>query len=219
MTTTDTRHIWIARHAERQDFLDKEWHTRVTPAGDPYDSPLSPNGLIQAQNLADRLASESIDHIFASPFYRTLQTADAIADRLGLPIKIERGIGESLMPNWFAKDPRVWSAADRKKQFPRIDVSHISVVDPIYPEDWEITRTRAARTLALLVEKYPGNFVCIGHGATVSSMTWDLVPNYPQMGPGLCTLNRLDLTSEGWKVGSHGDRSFLTYHEPAFRLQ
>lgn len=219
MTTTATRHIWIARHAERMDFLDKEWHAKLSPTGDRFDSPLSPNGLIQAQNLADRLAEESIDHIFASPFYRTLQTADAIAQRLNLPIKIERGIGESLMPNWFPADPRKWTTADRKRQFPRVDESHESVVDPAYPEDWDITRLRAAKTLALLVEKYPGNFVCIGHGATVSSMTWDLLPDYPKMGPGLCTLNRIDLTADGWKVGCHGERDFLTYHEPEFRLQ
>lgn len=123
------------------------------------------------------------------------------------------------MANWYPADPRVWTTADRKRQFPRVDESHESVVNPTYPEDWEATRLRAARTLAMLVEKYKGNFVCIGHGATVSSMTWDLLPDNPKMGPGLCTLNRLDLTNEGWQVGSVGERDFLTYHEPEFRLQ
>lgn len=56
MSAVVTRHIWIARHAERLDFIDKAWHDKSMPKGDPYDSPLSPNGLCQAQDLADRLA-------------------------------------------------------------------------------------------------------------------------------------------------------------------
>lgn len=219
MNNTPTRHIWIARHAERLDFIDKAWHESTTPPGDPYDSPLSPNGEKQADDLAERLADEPIDHIFASPFYRTLQTATAVADRLDLPIKIERGIGESLMAKWYPADPRVWSVGDRKAQFPRVDADYQSVVDPTYPEDWDITRVRAANTLAQLVDRFDGNFLLIGHGATVSSMTWDLLPYYPQMGAGLCTLNRLDLIDDEWQLGSQGERDFLTYHEPEFRLQ
>lgn len=214
-----SRRVWIARHAERQNFVDPFWYEKCQPPGDQYDSPLSQNGLIQARDLAQRLSTERIDHIFASPFYRTLQTADAIAAVLDLPIKIEHGIGESLMPNWFPANPMKWSLADRKRQFPRVDDSHQSVVQPEYPEDWDATRLRSARTLALLVEKYEGNFVCIGHGATVSSMTWDLLPDYPKMGPGLCTLNRIDCRGDQWCIGSQGERDFLTYHEPEFRLQ
>jgi broad specificity phosphatase PhoE len=47
---------------------------------------LSPLGLLQAAAIAEALADEAIDAIFASPLRRAWQTAEPIAARLGLSI-------------------------------------------------------------------------------------------------------------------------------------
>jgi len=39
--------------------------------------------------LGQRLKREDIAHIFASPFLRTVQTANQVAEALDLPIKLE----------------------------------------------------------------------------------------------------------------------------------
>jgi broad specificity phosphatase PhoE len=83
-----TQIVWIARHANRLDFVNPDW---FLTAERRYDPPLSDDGMIQAQQLAKRLNHEKIKHIFASPFLRTVQTANAVAEVLNLPIKLETG--------------------------------------------------------------------------------------------------------------------------------
>ena len=100
--------IWIARHGNRLDFVNPEW---FNTAERPYDPPLSPDGIVQAQELGQRLVGERIRHIFASPFLRTVQTADRVAQILDLPIKIESGLGEWLNPDWMKSDPERLSIA------------------------------------------------------------------------------------------------------------
>lgn len=51
------------------------------------DVELSPLGLRQAHALADALAEERIDAVFASPLRRAMQTAEPLAARLGLNIE------------------------------------------------------------------------------------------------------------------------------------
>ena len=51
------------------------------------DVALSPLGLRQAQAIAEALAEEQIDAIFASPLERAMQTAEPIAAKLGLKIQ------------------------------------------------------------------------------------------------------------------------------------
>jgi len=41
---------------------------------------------------------EGIAHIFASPFLRTVQTANQIAEALDLPIKLESGLVNGSIP-------------------------------------------------------------------------------------------------------------------------
>ena len=51
------------------------------------DVALSPLGLRQAEAIANALADERIDAVFASPLRRAMQTAEPIAARLGLTIQ------------------------------------------------------------------------------------------------------------------------------------
>ena len=43
------------------------------------------------------LQKEKIDHIYCSPFLRTVQTAHQVANELSLPVKIEYGLSEGLL--------------------------------------------------------------------------------------------------------------------------
>ncbi|MBV8884961.1 MAG: histidine phosphatase family protein, partial [Chroococcidiopsidaceae cyanobacterium CP_BM_RX_35] len=64
--------VWLARHGNRIDFVNPEWFKTAERRYDPH---LSDDGVVQAQQLAQRLKGEGIAHIFASPFLRTVQTA------------------------------------------------------------------------------------------------------------------------------------------------
>jgi broad specificity phosphatase PhoE len=58
------------------------------------DVALSPLGLRQAQAIADALADEAIDALFASPLRRAMATAAPIAARLGLSIHCDDRLKE-----------------------------------------------------------------------------------------------------------------------------
>ncbi len=94
--------IWVARHGERADAADATWEQT---AERPFDPPLTPLGFLQAEATGDALCAEPslrVEAIFTSPFLRCVQTASAIASRLGgVPLRVEPGLSEWLNPSWF----------------------------------------------------------------------------------------------------------------------
>ena len=61
----------------------------------PHDPPLRADGRVQAEAVAARLALEGITRIVSSPLVRAMQTAQPLADRIGLPIDIMDGWAEA----------------------------------------------------------------------------------------------------------------------------
>ncbi|MDB5730594.1 MAG: hypothetical protein JWQ03_489 [Variovorax sp.] len=61
----------------------------------PHDPPLRADGRAQAEAVADRLVHEGITRIVSSPMARAVQTAQPLADRLGLPIHLMEGWAEA----------------------------------------------------------------------------------------------------------------------------
>ena len=72
--------VWLARHGET------EWNRQGRRQGQ-LDSPLTPNGVEQARQLAATLAEQPIDSLFVSPQGRAMATAQLIADVLSRPIR------------------------------------------------------------------------------------------------------------------------------------
>ena len=58
------------------------------------DPGLTEEGERQAEAAAESLLDQGIQRIFASPYWRTLHTAEIIAERLGLPVTIEPQVRE-----------------------------------------------------------------------------------------------------------------------------
>lgn len=102
MTTVSRKNIYLARHGERMDWIDKTWTTK---AERPSDPPLSLYGQQQAKELGEYVAQiePRITHIYASPFLRTIQTALQIVRELNkkcassedfIKIRLEPGFSE-----------------------------------------------------------------------------------------------------------------------------
>ena len=66
--------------------------TRVDPG--IVDPQLTEEGERQARAAAEQLAGCGVKRIIASPYWRTLHTAEIIADALGLPVTIEPQVRE-----------------------------------------------------------------------------------------------------------------------------
>ena len=61
---------------------------------------LNDKGREQAAALARRLAGWPIEAIYSSPLERAMETAQVVAEPLGLPVQIEEGVGESRYGDW-----------------------------------------------------------------------------------------------------------------------
>jgi broad specificity phosphatase PhoE len=61
---------------------------------------LNAAGQAQAQNLARRLASFPIHHIFSSPMERARETAEPLAQELGLQVQISEALNEVDFGDW-----------------------------------------------------------------------------------------------------------------------
>ncbi|MEO1624629.1 MAG: phosphoglycerate mutase family protein [Bacteroidota bacterium] len=67
--------LYMVRHAEKV-------------SGGTRDPALTATGRQRALVLAERLSDKGIQHIFSSPYQRTLQTAQPLADQLGLSVEL-----------------------------------------------------------------------------------------------------------------------------------
>jgi broad specificity phosphatase PhoE len=209
--------VWIARHGNRLDFVNPDW---FLTAERPYDPPLSDDGAIQAQQLGQRLKAENIAHIFASPFLRTVQTANAVAEALDLPIKVESGLSEWLNPHWMPAMPEKLPLEVLQAQYPRIDTNYSSRTIAKYPETGEGALVRAGVTAKRLAEEFPQDILLVGHGASVIGTAMGLlgVKNEPAINATLCCLVKIVHRDGKWEMELNGDTSHLSQTETVIRF-
>lgn len=198
--------VWIARHGNRQDFVDPNWRAG---AARPFDPGLSEDGILQAQRLGERLAGEGIRYIFASPFLRTVQTAHYVAEEIGAPIYIEPGIGEWLNPEWFIEGPTLYPPNELVAQFPRINTDHEPVFVPSYPETSEQAYLRAGRVVRELADRHACPILFIGHGVSVTGGAQGLVRDIGVFECALCSVVKAVRMGDEWMAELCGDVSHL----------
>ena len=207
--------VWIARHGNRLDFINPEWFNTALRR---YDPPLSDDGFIQAAELGQRLKSEQIKHIFASPFLRTIQTANEIAQILALPIKLEAGLGEWHNGEWMTESPETHPQDFLQQKFPLIDWNYQSHLHPQYPETEDDVNRRTATTVKQLVSEYSEDILIVGHGASVYGATQGLVANLPESKVALCSLTKIVGNGDEWNLEFYADTSHLSQIESEVRL-
>src|SRR5208337_594474 len=118
---------------------------------------LSAEGRQQARAMADRLALESIEHLFSSPFLRCVETAAVVVERLGLTIKIDVGLSEWLNADWFSKPPELLPGAELVRQYPQVDPSYRSRGTARYGESGTEALRRSGDTVRRLAAEFDGN--------------------------------------------------------------
>lgn len=207
--------VWIARHGNRLDFVNPQW---FNDAERRYDPPLSEDGVVQAQELAARLKPEKIRYIFASPFLRTIQTANEVATILDLPIYLEWGFCEWLNPQWMEQMPETHPSEWLQKHFPKIDWTYESYLKPSYPEALEELNQRTANTIQHLVSTIDEDVLIVGHGGSVFGVTKGLVPGIEGFRVSLCSLTKVVQHQNEWQAELTADVSHLSNSQEQFRL-
>lgn len=199
--------VWITRHGHRQDYADLSWRRQ---AEHPHDPGLSAAGVVEAQDLALRLVSESIEHIVASPFLRTVVTAAHVATALDLSVKLETGLGEHMSSKWFKIRPEPLSINKIADRFPQIDRTYHSQVMPQFPETATEAIARAGQTIQQLVQSFPGPLLIVTHELIGKGIVWGLVDPHPSVRFPTCGLTKLVHDQGQWKMVFTGETTHLS---------
>ncbi len=200
--------LLLIRHAHRLDFIQPQW---FETAAYPYDPPLSAFGWQQALELAPKLLHLPIDHIFTSPYLRTLQTAYPIAaginkSRLGLGLKlcIEDGLREWLHPEWSPTLPETLPLKEKILQVPLIDLKYTRIFEPQYPETLLAVSIRSQQVAEKLIRLNDRCTAIVAHKHTLSGMLAALLPansETPEFLPAMAlVLASRDRSMGSWQI-------------------
>ena len=85
--------LLLARHGETDWNGERRWQGH-------YDQPLNDTGRDQAAELAASLAGTPIAAIYSSDLVRARETAEIVAERLGLNVVVDAGLREVDVGNW-----------------------------------------------------------------------------------------------------------------------
>lgn len=200
--------LWLARHANREDFADPDW---TASADRPHDPGLSDDGVKQAKQLGRRATDLGVDRIFTSPFLRAVETAHPVAETTDEALCLEPGLGEWLNDDWFEAAPNTRSRSILAERFPRITPDHSPCRESSYPESKHHALARIGATAECLVEKHTGEtLLLVGHGITVQGILHSLVAsNLPDPGCPLASLTKVSGSNDNWSITLRNDTSHL----------
>jgi broad specificity phosphatase PhoE len=160
---------YIIRHAARFDKSSRRlW--RRTCGEYPHDTPLSTRGIRQAIERGGQLKDKGIERIYASPFTRTLQTAQIIASILELPITVDARLCEILKRAWFGTETP--NLQPRYLHYPSIIGEAKKIEELTFPEGHKHV---IARARDLVENEEVDNTLLVTHGTSGRRLTQVLI--------------------------------------------
>ena len=152
--------LYLIRHAQSQGNTGEDLTT-----GDPD---LTDVGLEQARRLGERLKTQKIDRVYASPLRRTQQTASAIAEASGLEVLPKADLREVELGQ-ADYDIRLLPEKERAK-VARLIMSEGTWDAFPGSEGSEVARNRVRGVIREIVNDHPGErLVVVAHAAFIQT--------------------------------------------------
>ena len=171
----------------------------------PADPPLSTDGVRQAELLAEYLASEEIDAIYASPLLRAQQTAQPLSVRIGCEIIDNPGIAE------FDQHSSEYIPVEELKASgdPRLAEFLLGEGDEF--DDHDEFRGRVMNSIERIISDHGGDRVAVVcHGGVINLYAGDVLGLNVE-GPGFFYPNYTSITRIA--ASRSGVRSIVTLNE------
>jgi probable phosphoglycerate mutase len=135
--------LLLVRHGET------DWNAEGRLQGHS-DRPLNARGREQARALAERLAGDEIDAVYASDLARARETAEIVGARLGLPVVVDADLREKDWGTWEGLTPTEREQVEFEG------------------ETTEAHRERTLRAIRSITEQHPaGRVVVVTHGGSL----------------------------------------------------
>lgn len=145
-----------------------EWNVSGRYQGQS-DVALSVAGIEQAEKLAANFPVEHIDAIYSSDLVRARVTAETVAKRFGLAVKLEPAFRELSFGDWegLTYEQIVASWPDAMKNF----LAHPDILDIPNGESFPAVQQRAMTRLHELIREHEGQTIMVAaHGAVLRTM-------------------------------------------------
>lgn len=200
--------VWAVRHGQRQDSVDPNWEANAERIHDP---PLTELGRWAAWRIGQRFAASDVtfDGVYASPFLRTVETADEICRECNTEMRLEPGLGEHRNAEWFDSEPETVPQTELAEWFKTVRLDHDPYVVPRFPETHDEAMQRVAATTQRIVDDIDGTVLLVGHGLTIGGIVHGLVGTAADAAAPLCGLTRIERESGEWTLDFSGDTSHL----------
>lgn len=201
----DATRVLAVRHGETAWNVDTRLQGQI-------DISLNATGQEQARRLADSLADEGIDIIVSSDLVRARDTAQAVADRAGLPLLLDGGLRERhfgiFQGHTYSEVERRWpeDSARWRRRDPAFGAPGGETLQAFYDRCvGAATQLAAAHPGAtLLLVTHGGVLDCLYRAATRMELgaprTWELANT---------GINRLLYSPEGFTLVGWGDTQHL----------
>lgn len=143
--------VHLVRHAEVEN-PDNTWYGRL----DGYV--LSERGHRQAAALGEHFAGRGVAGVYSSPLTRAVQTAEAIAETLGLKVDVEDNLIETI--THLEGDPADWRVFRKLKNLRYF----MNPLKPSWGEPYPVVRRRMLAAIDRIRREHPGaESVAVSH--------------------------------------------------------
>ena len=155
--------LYLVRHGENRANLTKEFSCRKV------DYSLTPKGVLQAEQTALALQDRGITAVYSSPLRRAKETAQHLADALGLPVVVMEAFRELNVGDLEGRPPtaEAWDLHNGV-----LDAWRRGELDRAFPggENYLQMWQRVSAGLREVIERHPDEAVAIfAHGGVFSS--------------------------------------------------
>jgi broad specificity phosphatase PhoE len=171
---------------------------------------LSANGCAEIRAVASRLAEEKIGAIYSSPLQRTRETAEIVADRLGLPVQYREDVIELDFGEWTG----LTADEIRKDERWQMWANCRSIAAIPGGESWRQVQDRVVHALFDLQRLHPDeSLVVVSHGDVIRAGLLFALGMPLDFGTrlevGLASLSTIRLDGSGIRVLALNDRPRL----------
>lgn len=202
--------ILLVRHGESASYREGEPHPMRDGHGDP---PLHAEGHRQAQLVADRLVStgERISAIYVTTLQRTVQTAQPLADRLGLSPNVEARLREVSLGDWEGGEYRRRMAEGDPLALASISQERWDLIPGA--ESAEGFASRVREGVEAIATAHPDEVVvAVVHGGVIGQIVAHATGCRPFafVGADNASISHLVVWGDHWSIRCFNDTSHLT---------
>ena len=198
------RHGASTPWAPGRDFALRDGH------GDPE---LSPEGLDQAEKVAERLATEGVDAIYVTTLRRTHQTAAPLARLTGLEPRVEPDLREVYLGDWEGGVFRQKVVEADPLAVRMFELESWAVIPGAEPDAVFAGRVRAA-VLRLAADHPDQRVVAVTHGGVIGSVLQQAARSrgFAFANADNASISQIVVTGDRWIVRRFNDTAHLTPH-------